>query len=161
MMRQVTSLILFIFFISCYSAKKSGTDNKKSRVPEYLVTGYYYLSTDSDTCQRLLSGTTRKYNLNSVPIITVSNFKNVTVDKNSVGSYYIRIDLDKSGGQKWSDATGKSIGDSLAIIIDNELVQVAWVNAQINAPVTAINKEGLTKLEVDKYLAEIKRKMKK
>ena len=126
-----------------------------------MVTGYYYLSKDSNKFQRQLYGTTKKYNLIKTPIITIDNFTEAYVDKNNFDGYFISITLDKTGGQKWSEATGKTIGDSLAIIINNELIQVAKVNAQINAPVTAINRIGLTKSQAEQYLADIKAKMTK
>jgi preprotein translocase subunit SecD len=69
--------------------------------------------------------------------------------------------LDAPGGQKFSQGTAKAIGDSLAIIINNELVHVAGVYAQIMAPVTAITRKGLTKSQADKYSADIRAKMKK
>lgn len=161
MTRQITYIILALIFFDCSSTKNKTADNSKSTDHNYLVTGYYYLTKDSDKFQRQLFGTARKYSLNPAPIITVDNFTKVSVDKNNFGNYYLRIDLDESGGQKWSEGTGKAIGDSLAIVVNNELIQVARVNAQITAPVTAINREGLTKSEADKYLADIKAKMTK
>lgn len=127
--------------------------------PDYLVTGYYHLSKDSEKYQRQLYGTTLKYNLVPTPIITVDDFTNASVDKNNFGNYYIHIDLDEAGGRKWSEETAKSIGDSLAIIVNNELIQVALVFSQITAPVTAINPKGLTKSQAEKYVLKIKAKM--
>ncbi len=159
MTRLITYLIILISLFGCHSTKNKTADNNKTS--DYLVTGYYYLSKNSNKFQRQLYGTTKKYNLIKTPIITVDNFTEAYVDKNNFGGYFISITLDKTGGQKWSEATGKTIGDSLAIIINNELIQVAKVNAQINAPVTAINRIGLTKSQAEQYLADIKAKMTK
>ncbi|MEO6883837.1 MAG: hypothetical protein ABI199_07415 [Bacteroidia bacterium] len=161
MTRQIIQVIFILFLTNCCSTKNTTADKSKSTDPNYLVTGYYYLSKDSNKFQRQLYGTTRKYYLNPAPIITVDNFTSASIDQNKLGGYYIGINLDEAGGQKWSEAIGKTIGDSLAIIVNNELVQVAKVNAQITAPVTAINRGGLTKSQADKYLEEIKAKMTK
>lgn len=147
---------------SCHSAKNNTTDSNIILTDSnYLVTGYYYLSKDSDKYKRQLYGTTTEYSLDPIAIITVDNFTSVFVDKNNSGNYYIYINLNEPGGQKWSEGTARATGDSLAIVINNELVQVAYVNGQIIAPVTAINRSGLTKSLADKYLTDIKAKMKK
>ena len=161
MTRQITYLILILFLFNCHLTKNKSADNSKSTNPEYLVTGYYYLSKDSNKFQRQLYGTTRKYYLNPTPIITVDNFTSASVDKNIFGDYYIGINLDESGGKKWSEATGKTIGDSLALIINNELINVPRVNAQITAPITVVSRVDMTKSQADKYLADIKAKMTK
>ena len=157
MTRQIAYIFITLFFFSCHSTKSRIVKYPKS--PDYLVTGYYHISKDSDKYQRQLYGTTLKYNLIPTPIITVENFTNVAVDKNNFGNYYIHIGLDESGGQKWSEETAKSIGDSLAIIVNNELIQVALVMSQITSPVTAINPRDLTKSQAEKYLLDIKAKM--
>ncbi len=159
MNRPIIHLILSLILLGC-SLTKNKTNDHTIKSSGYLETGYYFLSRNSDQYQRQLSGTLKNYYLNPIPIITVDNFTNVSAIKNEWGYYYIRIDLNDSGGQKWSEGTGKAIGDSLAIVINNELIQVVRVNAQITAPITAINRENLTKSEADKYLSDIKAKMK-
>lgn len=159
MIKTIIQLVLIFFLSNCSSTKTKSEDAVKVTDPNYLVTGYYYLSKDSSHFQRPLLGTAKNYYLNPTPIITVENFLTATVDKNNFGDYYIRIDLDETGGQNWTEATGKTIGDSLAIVINNELIHVARVNAQINAPVTAIMRSGLTKTEAYKYLSDVKAKM--
>lgn len=146
---------------NCSSTKTKLEETTKANDPNYLVTGYYYLSKDTNRFERALLGTTRNYYLNPTPIITVENFLTASVEKNNFGDYYIRIDLDETGGKNWTEATGKTIGDSLAIVINNELIHVARVNAQITAPVTAIMRSGLTKKEAYKYLSDVKAKMSK
>ena len=161
MARQNLYIIFVVLLCVCVFAQNKSDSNSNFIEPDYLVTGYYYLSKTPNNFRRQLSGTTKQYYLKPSPIITVKNFTSASVDKNNFGNYYVSINLDEAGGQKWSEATGKTIGDSLAIVINNELIQVARVNAQITAPVTAVNKVGLTRSQADKYLKAIKAKMPK
>lgn len=122
---------------------------------EDLKTGWYYLTGSENGIKRTLNGTEEVYFINPNPIATVVNFTDLEIYQSSNGNYGLTIKLDNKGTKQWSIATGKSIGQRLALIIDNELYYTPKVNAQIDVGITALNRGDLTENE----LQEIKRKI--
>jgi preprotein translocase subunit SecD len=61
------------------------------------------------------------------------------------------MQLDKGGAESWGIATGKAIGKQLAFILDNRLLYVAKVNAQITNGMTTLNRGNYTKQELENF----------
>ena len=86
--------------------------------------------------------------------MTAKNFTTFEIyESNAGGQKYIGLTmrLDQTGTENWSVATEKSIGKQLAFILDNRLLQVAKVNAQITAGVTALNRGDYSRAELENF----------
>ncbi len=86
--------------------------------------------------------------------MTAKNFTTFEIYENNIGGKKqigMTMRLDEVGTEKWSIATEKAIGKQLAFILDNRLLQVAKVNAQITAGVTALNRGDYSRAELEDF----------
>ena len=122
------SLILLVFLasIGCHSGKNTVTDNNTKNIP----TGYYFVKKNSQSIGLKLRGTQRVVYLDPTPIITAEDFNSARVGKNPQGNYYVGIDLTLEGGDEWSEGTRKAAGDSIAVVINKELIQIWYIAGQ-------------------------------
>jgi hypothetical protein len=70
MIRQVAYFFIILSLLSCQTAKNKISNSSSSK--DYLVTGYYYLSKDSNKFQRQLYNSTKNYYLNPNPVYEIS-----------------------------------------------------------------------------------------
>jgi hypothetical protein len=107
-----------------------------------LYTGWYYVVDSSKGYGRQLEKSDETYFLDPKPIVTSKNiitFKIYESNYNGEKYFGLEMRLDKEGTENWSIATRNSIGNKLAFILDNRLLQVATVNSQITGGVTALS----------------------
>ena len=160
---RMTYLFSILLFFICgqIPATENNTDQINSIVvtqtSKNLITGWYYLTDKESGVERTLDGTKETFFINPNPIVTVDNFTKLKIYQSNQGSYGLTIQLDEKGTVNWSEATGKSIGQKLALIIDNKLYFTPTVNAQIDVGITALNRGDLTKKE----MKSIKQKIEK
>ena len=137
-----------LFFFNSFLVNTSYTNNFDTT----LNTGWYYI-VDTSSYKRQLDKTQKCFFIDSVPIASTKNFKQLKIYMNKNNEYELIIQLDNSGTKAWSVATEKSIGKKLAFILDNKLLEADFVNSQITAGVTALIRGDYTKAEIE----EIKR----
>jgi preprotein translocase subunit SecD len=117
-----------------------------------LYTGWYYIVDTDNGFKRQLDKSTDTFFIDPKPIVVAKNFTTFEIyESDAGGQKYIGLSmrLDEDGTEKWSDATEKAIGKQLAFILDNRLLQVAKVNAQITAGVTALNRGDYSRAELE------------
>jgi preprotein translocase subunit SecD len=121
-----------------------------------LYTGWYYVVDTPNGHKRQLDKSEETYYLDPKPITAA---KNVTISEiyessyNGKKYYGLTMRLDKDGTESWSHATAKAevMGLRLAFILDNRLLQVAKVNAQITDGVTALNRGIYSPQELENF----------
>ena len=119
-----------------------------------IYTGWYYVVDSDNGFKRQLDKSTDTFFIDPNPIVTAKNFTTFEIyGSNEGGQKYVGLTmrLDQIGTENWSIATGKSIGKQLAFILDNRLLHVAKVNAQITAGVTALNRGDYSKAELENF----------
>lgn len=158
----MTYILSILIFFSCRQPILTENEYEVTSIAEItqngqLRTGWYYLSDKDNGIEKTLNGTKEIYYLHPSPIVTVDNFTDLEIYQSNSGDYGMTIRLDKKGTEQWSIATGKSIGNKLALVIDNELYSIPQVNAQIDVGITALNRGDLSETE----LKAIKNKIEK
>ncbi len=159
----MTYLISIFIFFSCgqVSMTENNADKENSVVatqkPENLKTGWYYLTNKENGIEKTLDKSDEVYYIDPKPIVTVDNFTDLEIYQSNFGDFGLTIRLDEKGTKNWSEATGESIGQKLALIIDNKLYYTPTVNAKIDVGITALNRGDLTEEE----LKAIKKKIEK
>jgi len=119
-----------------------------------LYTGWYYIVDTNNGFKRQLDKSTDTFFIDPKPIVTAKNFTTFEIyESNAGGQKYIGLTmrLDETGTENWSVGTEKAIGKQLAFILDNRLLQVAKVNSQITAGVTALNRGDYSRTELENF----------
>lgn len=161
-------LIPFVLLLNCgpvdsHYATESQSEISKNEVKQedgYLQTGWYYLSNKESGIARKLKGTEELVYLDPKPIATVKNFSNIEIYQSNSGDFGLTIKLDKEGTKAWSVATGKSIGEKLALVIDDQVFYTPTVNSQIDFGITALNRGDLTEVELRNLQNKIEKEKK-
>lgn len=86
------------------------------------------------------------------PIVVAKNFTRFDIyENNADGQKYtsLTMRLNEAGTESWSVATGNAVGKQLAFILDNRLLYVALVNAQITSGITALNRGDYSRAELE------------
>ena len=97
-----------------------------------LQSGWYYVVDSGKGYKRKLEKTEEYYFIAPIPIVAVEDFTTLQVNKSNISdSYVLTIHFNDTAAEAWSIATGKSIGNRLAFILDNKLLFTPMVNAQI------------------------------
>lgn len=119
-----------------------------------LYTGWYYVVDSDNGFKHQLDKSTDTFFIDPNPSVTAKNFTTFEIyESNTGGQKHVGLTmrLDQTGTENWSIATEKSIGKQLAFILDNQLLYVAKVNAQITAGVTALNRGDYSKAELENF----------
>jgi preprotein translocase subunit SecD len=154
MKTRVTYLLSILILVSCGQVSLVNENKEKvktiveGQTPDYLKTGWYYLTEKVNGTERTLNGTEEVYFVDPNPIVTIENFMDLELYQGKYGDFGLSIRLDDMGKEQWRIATGKSIGEKLALMIDNELFFTPIVNSQIDVGVTALNRGDLTEEEL-------------
>lgn len=127
-----------------------------------LVTGWYYLVTDGGYI-RQLEKTDEIYILDPLPIITAEDIIELNVSEDRWKQAMLVMRFGERGTQAWSIATQKTIGGKLAFVLNDKLLYISQVNSQITTGVSAFNRAGYIKDEIEeiKQAIEINRQAKK
>jgi len=130
--------------------------NCTSEQKPVLKTGWYYVVDipAKGIVQRQLDRGKDLYYLNTQPILTAANFKDVYfyTGFNAKG---IRMELNEEGIERWSEATGKWITKYVAFVYDDRLIGTQRVAAQNNNGETIIYKKEYSEAELQKIIDEL------
>ena len=103
-----------------------------------LSTGWYYILQDGNGVRRLLDKTQNFYFIDSVPILTAKNIREIYFRTGNDGRPYLEMKFDSVGTKAWRTATGNSINKRLGFIFNDKLIQAALVNSEITVGIAAI-----------------------
>lgn len=151
------ALILMTFLTACGQGNNHSNFGKTniSDSDTILKTGWYYVSEQETNFKRQLDKSSDFYYINPNVIVSVEQFKELEITEDErqgtkISSLIIRFD--KKGTENWSVATRNSIGRQVALIIDNELVSVSKVNAQIKVGVSSLFGFNYSKEELVEFV---------
>ena len=159
-MKHTFTLALFLIItltVCGQGNNQSKSENNINHSDTVLKTGWYYVSDQETNFKRQLYKSSDFFYINPDAIVTVENFEELKITENEFnGNKYssLIIRFDKQGTENWSIATKKSIGNQLALIIDDKLMSVPKVNAQITVGVSSLSGVG-TKEELEEILKQI------
>lgn len=176
MTAQMTTIIFttVFFFASCLTNNSTDNQqiiktqrdtvikNEKNFVSSdsILQTGWYYIVDTDNGFKRQLDKDTTHFFIDPNPIVTAKNFVKMEIYTSKSGHLGLSIKLDNEGTKSWSIATEKAIGQELAFILDNKLIQTPTVMGQITGGITAINNDNFSKEELEKIIAIISKENK-
>jgi|WetSurMetagenome_2_1015567.scaffolds.fasta_scaffold162026_2 hypothetical protein len=158
----MTFLISILFFFNIGQANLiSNFTNKESFFQDstYLKTGWYFVTTKESGIQRKIQGMDEVIFIDPAPIVTVYNFKELEIYKSNNNDFGLLIKLDTEGSKSWGIATKKTIGNRIALIIDNELIFTPQVNAQITTGISALNRGDLSEEELKNLKLKIEKEI--
>lgn len=166
-------MLIYISFIvlltACSNSGQTRTDERLLKETEHhiknnslnmecdsitLSTGWYDVVDSGNGCKRQLDKSNDTFYIAPKPIVTASNFTTLKIyESDASGSKYVGLSmqLDAVGTEKWRIATERAIGRRLAFILDNKLLYVPKVQAQITAGVTALNRGNYTRQELEHF----------
>jgi preprotein translocase subunit SecD len=121
----------------------------------YLKTGWYYVTDESNNYKRSQQNSKESYFIKPRLIIPVSDLQTLEIrDAYEPGASEIYMKFNARGTNAFRIATGNSINKRLAFIIDDKLIYIAIVNAQINSGLAVIN--GYPKSELQVFINQIR-----
>jgi hypothetical protein len=125
----------------------------------YLHTGWYRVTEQSNGVARTLNKVGRLYRLEAEPIIGVGNMASVKLlHEDSVTKVYaptMIISHDPKGTEVLKAATAPPFGQSIALVINNQLIKVATIQGQILTGVVFISFNDYTMSELEGLKAAI------
>jgi preprotein translocase subunit SecD len=164
----------FLFYVTILSALISTSSCNRQRKPDkiklidlnsvyekniadyVLATGWYYLSDTEPGFKIKLDKSEEIYFVHPKPILVKEHFDKVEIFETDFQGQYddyigLSIKINKQYVDLWAEATGKSIGKRLGLIIDNKLVNAPQVNARIEGGITALNRGVYTPKELEEF----------
>lgn len=128
-----------------------------------LTSGWYYIVADNNGFKRQLDKSEESYFINPHPILVKECFDKVALYEShdfktqSENQFGLSIQIKKNYEDLWADATEKSIGKRLGLIIDNKLVNAPMVNARIEGGMSSLNRGVYNKGELEKFKIQIEK----
>ena len=151
------AIVLLSIMIFITNDRKSGNDIqisledcfKKNIEDSTLMTGWYYLSETEDGFVRQMDKTDDSHNINPYPIVIAEDIITLKIETNNSGDTYLAMKFGKRGTESWREATSKAIGKKLAFIVDDKLLSVSLVNAEITNGNSALYSTDYTKEDLE------------
>ena len=123
---------------------------EKNLAHSTLLTGWYYISDIDNGFVRQLDNTDEFYTMNPFPILTAEDITTLSIETNSREEMYLFMKFGKAGTELWRAATRKSIGEKLAFIVNDKLVGIPQVHAEITAGVSTLGRMDYSKEDYEK-----------
>lgn len=120
-------------------------------------TGWYKVSDTANEYKRALYRSDDIYFIDKEQILGAKNILGVEIYASNGGSKHFGLVMkfDDIGTQAWSIATERAIGKKLAFILNDTLLHVSTINAQITGGIAAINREIYSRQELEKFQKSI------
>ena len=123
-----------------------------------LVTGWYYIVDNENGFKRQLDKTDEYYFIDPKPILVKEHFYKSVI---SPTNYHAQSNknlglLFQMNKKLWADATEKSIGKQLGLIIDNKLVTAPKVMMKIDNGLSCLDRGVYSRVELEKFMSMIK-----
>lgn len=155
-----TLALSFMLLIICAAHQSSG--QVKQQGSKILKTGWYYVVDSRTGVKRQLDKSKERYFIDRHPIVTASNFTDLLIDGSTYSygpkyQYRLVMQLDLAGAKLMGMATKKSIGKKLAFILDNRLLNVVGVMAQVDNGMTVMDRGTYSKEELERIKAAVSR----
>ncbi len=125
-----------------------------------LATGWYYIMDSNNGFERQLDKTDEIYFIDPKPILVKAYFDKIEISEVKPQGQYegylgLSIRINKKYSNIWAEATEKSIGKRLGLIIDNKLVNAPLVNAKIEEGMSSLNRGIYDKGELESFKKQL------
>lgn len=167
-MRTISKLGVLILFAFSFCQCQPKYDNEALIEETYqnnikdsiIATGWYYIVEPDSGYIMDLNGYFDFYDISLKPIIVQKNvLKTEKFKTNMMGmTTGLKMYFDEQGKKAWSEATGRSIGKQLGFVLDNKLIQVGTIQAQIDNGVSSIANREFTIEDINKIAKRLKNK---
>jgi preprotein translocase subunit SecD len=131
--------------------KLTGRADNMQKHDQTLPTGWYYTLDSNSECRRTLRTNHSFYFIDPKPITTAHNVSSLNIEQTRDGRYILTMRLDDKGAAAWEQATKAYIGKYLAFILDNDLLEVDFVNCEIPGGITALISGKYDKTSLEKF----------
>lgn len=165
---SLTALCILTFVVSCNAPKKGDVIQvdleqvlEQNLRDSTLVTGWYYIANTENGFKRQLDKTDDFYFIDPKPILVKEHFSKVEIYatedfKEQFGHpFALAIMIGKDYKDIWANATEKSTGKWMALIIDNMLVSAPKVMMKIENGKSSLNRGVYTKEELESFIEQI------
>ena len=126
-----------------------------------LATGWYHIVDKENRFKRQLDKTDEFYFVDPKPIIIKNYFDKVEIHETKHGksqsdnNFALSIQIHRNYEHLWADATEKSVGKRLALIINNKLVSNPKVMCRIEGGLSSLGRGVYNKDELNKFIKQI------
>lgn len=158
---SLTALCILASAVNCSGQKEDGRIQadlesafEQNLKDSSLVTGWYYVTDSSDGFKRQLDKTDVFYFIDPKPILIKCHFDKAELYETSENQFALSIQIHKNYESLWTDATEKSIGKRLGLIIDNKLVCAPMVKDRIEGGASSLQ-GNYSKEELKKFMKQI------
>ena len=150
-MKRITMIgvLGWVFAVGCGNANKVADGR--------LETGWYHVVDSGVGVERKLGDSLSLF-LDPEPVVSVANFETITTESfpHDSSLWEVVVHLDADGGKRFSEASGKLIGQDLTFVLDDSIqISPIRIRAQISSGVTAISKPQFSKAEAVELGAKI------
>lgn len=153
-MSKILFPILFCLTLNLHAQQIDSTWINGTKI---LADGYY--KADKSTFTNLLVmdylDSSNFYFVNPELQIPLNGLETALIRENYNGNKFLTLTFKKALHSKWAELTASQIGKNLVLMVDNQLVQGSQVNAEIPNGMSAINRDGLTEIQLNELLSLI------
>ncbi len=122
--------------------------------------GWYLISTDEKGLKRKLDKTEEVYFIDPMPILVKGHFDKIEIFETDFEGQYedyvgLLIQVEEKYFDIWANATEKSIGKQMGLIINDVLVSAPMVNARIEGGSTSLNRSVYNLKELEQFKLQL------
>ena len=157
-------IVGLVLIIGCDSNRPVVIQNTE---PEFvsadsiLATGMYAVAEFENGYRYRLENDTAIYFINPLPLVSVKHFEKLEMEKGQFGGYTLLFQFDEYGTKAWFEATKANVGNHIAVIVDNKLLSVPFLNEPIPSGASSLSSAAFTKKEIAAYKSIIEKEMEK
>ena len=116
-----------------------------------LVTGWYLVTKESTSIERLLTKTTDLYPIQPIPILTFKDVKSVQMYQTYASSEVVMgvsMILNAAGKQKYARITKENKGNAIAFVLNDELIYLGKIYGEVGTGLATITRLDYSPEEV-------------
>ena len=164
----LTALCLLVATVISNEARKSNQAKvvdieliyRQNLQDSILATGWYFILENENGFKRQLEKTDEWYFIDPKPILLKEHFAVIEIQKtNYRGKYedyeYIAMQVYDQFKGIWADATEKSLGNRLGLVINNKLVSNPMVNARIEGGWSNLSNRNYNRVELEAFIKQL------
>jgi hypothetical protein len=132
------------------------TATRRSEKNPWLKTGWYVEANQRTLFARVARGKLDTILLDPTPIITTEDFETLTVREKTESQPALLVFKFKEGAvQRWYDTTSRYVGERIAFVLNNELIQALVVAEPLYGGFASISGSSVQELETIKKQIEL------
>ena len=125
-----------------------------------LATGWYFILENENGFKRQLEKTDEWYFIDPKPILVKEHFAKIEIRKTDLrGQYedyeFLAMQVYDQFKGVWADATEKSVGNRLGLVINNKLVSNPKVNMRIEGGWSNLSNRNYNRIELEAFMKQL------